>query len=185
MMTTSEHIDAMLAAADLSDRTTRLVLADALEDAGREGEAAVMRGGEPILAGASRRVIDASAARHLYRTASGTWDGCDWTTDIGGAGINCDGMTAEEADSLASAVAGAVADSYSSAADYLRRVEQAAAEAEGSASAAMEALAGGRLEDAARLAARAADLERQFGDAPTWGALADELERLTEMGADR
>lgn len=40
---TATHIESLIAAADLSDRLDRLMLADALEEAGREEEAAALR----------------------------------------------------------------------------------------------------------------------------------------------
>jgi hypothetical protein len=46
---TAIDIDALLAAARLDDRTDRLVLADALRDAGRDGEANVLAGDGPAV----------------------------------------------------------------------------------------------------------------------------------------
>lgn len=41
----TDHTDAMLNAADLTDRTDRLILADVMTDAGREAEADLLRDG--------------------------------------------------------------------------------------------------------------------------------------------
>lgn len=46
---TATHLDALLATADLNDRADRLILADALDDAGRDGEAALLRGDGAVI----------------------------------------------------------------------------------------------------------------------------------------
>lgn len=47
---TAHDLDALIAAADLTDRTDRLMLADELEAAGRDEEASVLRGGREAAA---------------------------------------------------------------------------------------------------------------------------------------
>ena len=98
---TTTNLDALLAA-DLTDEANRLVLSDAMEDAGRMGEAAILRGGEdgmlPVVV-CGGEVFDRCEALNRFSTArvfaayvSETYDagqpvaftdvfGCVWDVD--------------------------------------------------------------------------------------------------------
>ena len=90
-------VEQMISAARLSDPAERLMLADALEDAGRDGEAAVLRRGVPVmLSGAFVESTPINRIRAAYEGAKGWWTGLDWPFMIGDDQHDIDGMSAAE-----------------------------------------------------------------------------------------
>ncbi len=110
----------------------------------------------------------------LHEQAAGRWAGASWTHELrrdgrvvlaqGGSPIYCDGEM-EDCDTCAEATA-------------------AAAKAETEAAFAESALRRCDLAEAASRARRAADIEQDFGDCPTWGPFADACERALADLAD-
>lgn len=190
---TAYDIDAMLAAADLSDRDDRMELADALEDAGRTTEASDMRSG-------------LAWVRMVYKEASGSWTGLDWTATHGVYEIDIDGLDADELREAAEAADSQedhdcsycdrywsrhavradgpasgqeawenLAEELRSAADYIDAVTSSAEEAEQLAEEAVEAFERGDLVAAYQAAKAAVSCESEYGDSPTWRVLRDSI----------
>ena len=88
-------VEQMINAARLNDPAERLMLADALEDAGRDGEAALLRQGETVLlAGTFVEGTPINRIRAAHALASGAWTGLDWPLMIGDDQHDIDGMSA-------------------------------------------------------------------------------------------
>lgn len=110
-MTTTDL--ARLLAADLSDAATRLVAADALEDAGRSDEAAILRDLTTQAGvradGTVVRWSPLEDVRAAYEAAKGCWTGLDWPAYSGPSGasylpddegycVGLEGMSADDCD---------------------------------------------------------------------------------------
>ena len=146
---TAFDLNDLLSTADLDDVAERGELADLLDDAGREEEAALFRGGESlaVVNGVIQplKVSLLEAIREAYYAGTGQWTGCDWTLD--------QFDTEEEED------------------EYCSQVEASAVSAEENAMAALAAAEAGFWRDARDYAKRAYSTEHEYGDAPTWGGL--------------
>ncbi len=97
-----------------------------------------------------------------YKGAAGTWTGCDWPT--GFAGLDLNGVSAAEAETLAVESVGTVAaDAWEAAARWLRDIERRAAQAEREAALAVAAANAGAWHVALGHARNSWRLEYQTG----------------------
>jgi hypothetical protein len=144
--------------------------------------------------------------RTAYENASGSWTGCDWTTDHGKTDIDLDGHTADrirrlvgklsddndadeegECGDLPQPSGGSREDwitDLQSAIDVLERTESDAAEAELAASEAMELADNGDLSGALVEIERACDIENTYGDCPTWRSVQCAIEAAVSAQED-
>lgn len=178
----SNDLDALFATVNLADLIERAMLADALEEAGRDDEAALLRqGGE--LARFDGIVADIAPARAAYEAAQEQWTGCEWPVVVGDEEMHFDND--EEADALAEAEESPTRRrALRQAAEYMREVAEAAAVAEGAATEAMRHLAAGELNEALEQAERACGVESAYGDCPTWRAFREAIEAVQEAVED-
>jgi hypothetical protein len=96
----------------------------------------------------------------LYKTAFGSWLGCDWPTDFGESGLDLNNRTAADAATRAEQTSGTpAADDWRAAATWLACVERYAAQSNASATAALKALAAGNWQQALESAEYAWALE--------------------------
>jgi len=134
--------------------------------------------------------------QEMFNKADGAWTDVDWHQPFE---ANANGMSydviarsdldlaieeqsaADEigVDRLPESFLSALHDAFYRAVKYARVVEDDAAEAQKAAENAMFLYAQGNIIDAKREAHRAAELEREYGDAPTWGRLSDALADLS------
>jgi hypothetical protein len=141
--------------------------------------------------------------RSAYENASGSWTGCDWTTDHGKTSLDLDGHTADRLRSLVSELTDDeegecgelpqptggsredwIAD-LQSAIDVLARTEADAVEAELAASEAMTFADNGDLSSALDEIERACSIERKYGDYPTWRSMANLILFYVELAVPR
>jgi hypothetical protein len=112
-----------------------------------------------------------------YKEAVGTWTGCDWPTVFGPAGLDLEGVSAAEAETLAVESLGtAEAESWVAAAKWLDEVESRARQAEREAALAVTAANAGAWAEAVGHARKAWALEFHTGRTlrrtpPTWQRL--------------
>jgi hypothetical protein len=103
-----------------------------------------------------------------YETATGRWTGCDWPTRIGKTGLDLDGWSAAEAESLAVEMTGnEEGPDWAAAATWLGRVERMAEQAEEQAALAVAAANAGEWREAIEHALKARALEFATGR-PLW-----------------
>ena len=124
--------------------------------------------------------ITAHTARitELYELARGGWSGRHWPLPqeeelAGGRDDYGVALTADDRQRLAGEVR-----------DYDAGCVRDAREAEAEATEAVRYLRTGEYADAWEHAKRAAALERQYGDTPTWGDFADAVEALNDLVGD-
>ncbi|HYE97393.1 MAG TPA: hypothetical protein VEJ18_00725 [Planctomycetota bacterium] len=157
---TAKTLARLIAAADLADRANRLILADAMEEAGRDEEAALLRGEAEAMLDAEDRVVvrtPLEEARKAFAEASGAWTGCGWDVyalpsgriDYFGDEEGCLAIT-EDADGCEAQADGwqAVADLALDALDGLEGMEGGSAEARAAVAASLGLRDGRRLGDA-------------------------------------
>jgi hypothetical protein len=118
-----------------------------------------------------------------YEKATGTWTGCDWPTRFGKTGLDLNGWTADEAESMAvESIGRDDAEDWGVAATWLRRIERSATDAETEASLAVAAAHAGKWDEAVRCARRARGVEfmsgrtLRRGPPLTWGPLCQMIE---------
>lgn len=91
-----------------------------------------------------------------FEEGVGTWTGCDWPTRFGASELDLNRCSAAEAESMTvDTMASPMADDWSAAVHWLRRVEEFAYQAEVHAAAAVKAAAAGQWEEALQQAQRA------------------------------
>jgi hypothetical protein len=126
----------------------------------------------------AQRPADIGAIRQAFEDARGTWTGCDWHTQFGDSGLDLNGLTPEDAETMASQTAGTeVAADWRAAVSWLAQVQHHAEQAEAEAALALHAAELGDWHKAVRRAERAFLLEFATGRAlrspfsPTWQPL--------------
>ncbi len=119
--------------------------------------------------------------------ARSAWLGWSWTHSFGAASPGCPGcrrlsrcgsqIVVEPCDVDDEPVCQHHADALALAREYDDEVAAAAELAAGYAADAITAIRRGNWDDASRYLSRAAAIEREYGDAPVYGAIAEEVER--------
>lgn len=133
--------------------------------------------------------------RDAHQTATGSWTGCEWTSEhtIWGSDaegnetqttVDAEGKTAAECKELAGDESTDEQKAWAAAAKSVAEIESNAAIAEEEGAAALEQAEAGDLDEALRRAKQAASAERNHGDAPTWEPLVKAIEAAIKARDD-
>jgi hypothetical protein len=113
--------------------------------------------------------------RRAFSAGAGRWVGCDWDTDFGPRHLNLRGIRARQAALLAHALAGAEAQAWFEAEDWLQQVERDASDAEVAADQAFMFAASNDHSKAESAALRACEIAAKYSRGEVWQPLLDAI----------
>jgi hypothetical protein len=147
----------------------------------------------PAIPQQQETTVSLATIRQAFDSASGSWEGCDWSVQCGKSSLQLRGLDSYQAWLESRRASGAAAEDWNLASEWLADVELKAAEAQTEGDEALEAARENDLPRALSHAQKACWIEqaagRTAGRAPCWpqlcqaiGATMQEVQELSQNG---